>query len=183
MQSPCCSPTVSHIPVPVPVPVPVTASATAGPSLGLRLRHSSLLQHLPSFVFRGTCADGVTGAGTCLCDSGFTGTNCDIECFAGGICSRHGSCAPDGSCFCHRCGRHRPPHTPSLPSLPRASPPTHTPSLPSKLLVDSAFMAPPHPPSPTITNQEGDTCICERTSGLMAESVYGGDIQSISTDH
>ena len=32
-------------------------------------------------------------------------------------------------------------------------------------------------------NQEGDTCICERTSGLMAESVYGGDIQSISTDH
>ena len=27
-------------------------------------------------------------------------------------------------------------------------------------------------------NQEGDTCICERTYGLMAESVYGGDIQS-----
>ena len=37
------------------------------------------------------------------------------------------------------------------------------------------------PPCPPF--QEGDTCICERTSGLMAESVYGGDIQSISTDH
>ena len=39
------------------------------------------------------------------------------------------------------------------------------------------------PLRPTHPNQEGDTCICERTSGLMAESVYGGDIQSISTDH
>ena len=32
-------------------------------------------------------------------------------------------------------------------------------------------------------DQEGDTCNCARTSGLMAESVYGGDIQSIDTDH
>ena len=32
-------------------------------------------------------------------------------------------------------------------------------------------------------NQEGDTSICEGTSGLMVESVYGGDIQSIDTDH
>ena len=32
-------------------------------------------------------------------------------------------------------------------------------------------------------NQEGDTCICTRTCGLMAESVYGGDIHSIDTDH
>ena len=33
------------------------------------------------------------------------------------------------------------------------------------------------------TNQEGDTCNYARTFGLMAESVYGGDIQSIDTDH
>ena len=32
-------------------------------------------------------------------------------------------------------------------------------------------------------NQEGDTLCCARTTKLMAESVYGGDIQSIVTDH
>ena len=32
-------------------------------------------------------------------------------------------------------------------------------------------------------NQEGDICNRDRTSGLMAESVYGGDIQLIDTDH
>ena len=32
-------------------------------------------------------------------------------------------------------------------------------------------------------NQEGDTCSCVRTTGLMAESVNGGDTQSIGTDH
>ena len=30
---------------------------------------------------------------------------------------------------------------------------------------------------------QGDTCICMRTCGLMPERVYGGDIQSIDTDH
>ena len=32
-------------------------------------------------------------------------------------------------------------------------------------------------------NQEGDACNSVRSSGLMAESVYGGDIQSIDTNH
>jgi hypothetical protein len=32
-------------------------------------------------------------------------------------------------------------------------------------------------------NQEGDGCRCAKTSGRMAESVYGGDIQSIDTGH
>ena len=32
-------------------------------------------------------------------------------------------------------------------------------------------------------NQEGDTFCCARTTKPMAESVYGGDIQSIVTDH
>ena len=31
-------------------------------------------------------------------------------------------------------------------------------------------------------NQEGDTYCCARTTKLMTESVYGGDIQSIITD-
>ena len=32
-------------------------------------------------------------------------------------------------------------------------------------------------------NQEGNTNCCARTTELVAESVYGGDIQSIVTDH
>ena len=32
-------------------------------------------------------------------------------------------------------------------------------------------------------NQEGDIYCCARTTELMAESVYAGDIQSIVTDH
>ena len=51
------------------------------------------------------------------------------------------------------------------------------------LHLRSTRLGQPPPPSPLHPNQEGDTSICERTSGLMAESVYGGDIQSISTDH
>ena len=32
-------------------------------------------------------------------------------------------------------------------------------------------------------NQKGDTFYCARTTELMAQSVYGGHIQSIVTDH
>ena len=45
---------------------------------------------------------------------------------------------------------------------------------------------PSHPSPPPLfkhPNQEGNTNCCVRTKKLMAESVYGGGIQSIDTDH
>jgi len=50
----------------------------------------------PQGVQRGMC--GATG---CMCNSGFYGLNCDVECTPAGTCNNHGSCQNGtGACIC-----------------------------------------------------------------------------------
>ena len=55
---------------------------------------------------RGTCADGLTGAGVCVCIAGTWGSKCQHDCpsTSQGVCSGHGTCSDGasgtGACTC-----------------------------------------------------------------------------------
>eukprot|EP00667_Euglena_gracilis_P000628 EG_transcript_627 len=54
----------------------------------------------------GSCADGVTGIGTCTCAANYAGVDCSVACpvTAEGVCSGHGTCSSGatgtGQCSC-----------------------------------------------------------------------------------
>eukprot|EP00759_Apiculatamorpha_spiralis_P057921 PhF_6_TR884/c1_g1_i1/m.1350 len=53
---------------------------------------------------KGTCFNGINGNGTCLCNFGYSGTSCSVECQGGAAnpCSGHGTCnVLTGQCTCN----------------------------------------------------------------------------------
>ena len=50
----------------------------------------------------GACLDGPYGTGRCLCDDGWVGVRCAVQCEGGAVpCSGHGLCSPiNGTCQC-----------------------------------------------------------------------------------